>query len=150
MSFAASLGLMTKATKGGPTLVAPDHPPKIIHLVVGGAIDCADVPGLCDRLREELVDGHPEVVVFDVGAVGEPDLRTVDALARACLTARRDGCELRLSEASIELRELLELAGLAEALPCVEGSGLDGEGQSEGREEARGVEEERDAADAVP
>ncbi len=93
----------------------------MINLAVGGAIGCADVPALCDRVRAELVDGHSKVMVFDVGALEESDFGTVDALARACLTARRDGCELRLSEASVELRQLLELCGLAEALPCVEG-----------------------------
>lgn len=89
------------------------------------------------------------MVVFEVGALISPDLRTIDALARACLAARRDGCELRLSDASTELRELLDFCGLADAVPCVEGSGLEGEGQPERREEPRGVEEEGDPADPV-
>lgn len=150
MSFGASLGLMTEATKGGPTLVAPDHPPKMIHLVVGGAIDSADTPALCDRVRAELSHVHPDVVVLDVGALGEPDLGAIDALARARLAALRIGCELRLSDASAELRDLLHLAGLAEAVPCEERSGLESDRKPEGREEARGVEKERDAADLVP
>ena len=147
MSFGASPGLMTKATKGGPTLVAPDHPPKIMHVVVDGPIDSADITALCDRVRAELDHVQPDVVVVDVGALGDPDLGAIDALARACLAARRIGCELRLSDASAELRDLLELAGLAEAVPCVEGSALEADGKPEGWKEARGVEEERDPAD---
>ena len=145
MSFAAEPGLKIETTKGGLILVVPDHPPKRIRLVVDGA----DLPLLPDRVRVELGGGHADVVVFDVGALVSPDLWTIDALARACLAARRDGCDLRLSDASTELRELLEFAGLAEAVPCDEGSGLEAEGQPEGREEARGVEEERDPADPV-
>ena len=145
MSFAARTGLITKATKGGPPLVAPDHPPKKIRLVVDGA----DLPALSDRVRVELDDGHPDVVVFEVGGLISPDLWTIDALARARLIARRDGCELILADASVELRELLELAGLADAVPCEEGSALDAEGKPERGEESRGVEEEGDPADPV-
>ena len=113
-------------------------------------VDGAELPLLPDRVRVELQSGHADVVVFEVGALISPDVWTVDALARACLAARRDGCELRLSDASTELRELLDLCGLAQAVPCVEGSDLEGEGQPEGREEPRGVEEERDTADPIP
>jgi anti-anti-sigma regulatory factor len=144
--FRCRAGSEDRDRKGGLILVAPDHPLKRIRLVVDGT----DLPLLPDRVRVELDGGHADVVVFEVGALVSPDLRTIDALARACLTARRDGCELRLSDASTELRELLELAGLAQAVPCVEGSGLEGEGQPEGREEPRRVEEEGDPADPVP
>lgn len=115
----------------------------MIRLVVDGA----GLPALCDRVRVEIDDGHPDVVVFELGALISPDLRTVDALARARLIARRDGCELFLADAPAELRELLRFAGLEGAVPCVEGSGLESRRQPEGREEARGVEEERDPAD---
>ena len=40
------------------------------------------------------------------------DLATVDALARAALTARRAGARLRVLNASPQLRELIVLAGL--------------------------------------
>jgi hypothetical protein len=145
MSFAAETGLITEATKGGPALVVPGHPPKKIRLVVGGA----DLPTLSDRVRVELADGHADVVVFEVGTLVSPDLRTIDALARARLMARRDGCELFLADAPVELRELLELAGLAEAVPCEEVSTLDAEGKPELGEEPRGVEEKGDPADAI-
>jgi len=144
MSFALARGLRIETTKGGLHLVAPDHP-KSIRLVVDGI----ELPLLPDRVRVELRGGHADVVVFEVGALVSPDLRTIDALARACLAARRDGCELRLSDASTELRELLDLCGLEQAVPCVEGSGLEGEGHPERREEPRGVEEEGDPADPI-
>jgi len=105
---------------------------------------------LCARLRAELAGRHADVVVVEMGHVTDPDLGTIDALARARLLARRDGCDLRLADASIALRELVDLAGLAETLRCEEeGSGLESEGQAEGREEARGVQEERDPGDPV-
>ncbi len=143
MIFGAEPGLRIETTKGGLILVAPDHPPKRMRLVVDGA----DLPLLPDRVRVELSRGHADVVEFEVGALISPDLWTIDALAQACLAGRRDGCELRLSDASTELRELLDFCGLAQAVPCVAGSGLEGEGQPEGREEPRGVEEEGDPAD---
>ena len=117
--------------------------------MVEGSIDGADVPALCDRVRVELNGGRPDMVVLEVGALISPDLVTINALARARLIARRDGCELLLADASSELRDLLELAGLAEAVPCEEGSALDAERQPKGREEPRGVEEERDPPDLV-
>lgn len=129
--------------EGGPILVAPDNPPKKVRLVFDGA----DLPALCDRVRVELGHGHPDMVVFEMGALISPDLRTIDALARARLIARREGCELFLADASAALRELLQLAGLEDAVPCVEGSGLESGWQPEGGEEARGVEEEGDSTD---
>jgi hypothetical protein len=112
-------------------------------------VDDADLPALSGRLRVALDDGQPDVVVFEVGTLISPDLWTIDALARARLIARRDGCELFLADASAELRELLELAGLEGAVPCEEGSALDAKGEPEFGEEPRGVEEEGDPADAV-
>jgi ABC-type transporter Mla MlaB component len=58
----------------------------------------------------------PRTIVCDVGAVAEPDLGTIDTLARLQLTARREGCEIRLHDASNELRDLLVLVGLDDVL----------------------------------
>jgi hypothetical protein len=63
------------------------------------------------------------------------DLGTVDALARLRLAGKRLGFEVRLTPTE-ELLELLELAGLVEVL-----------WQPEEREEALGVEEERELGD---
>ena len=63
------------------------------------------------------------------------DLGTVDALARLQLAGRRLGFDVRLTPTE-ELLELLELCGLVEVL-----------WQPEEREEAFGVEEERQLGD---
>lgn len=47
-----------------------------------------------------------------------PDISVVEALARLQLAARRFGCSIRLHEPSVELRELLDLAGLADIIVC--------------------------------
>jgi STAS domain-containing protein len=91
----------------------------------------------------------PRRVVCDVSALAEPDLTTIDALARIALDAWRLGCQVQLRNASPELRELLALAGLADVVRCVAGSGVESRGETEEREELRGVEEERDPADAI-
>ena len=83
---------------------------------------------------------RPSEIVCDAGAL-PPDAESLDALARLCLHARREGLELRLRGASRELRDLLAFAGLAGVL------GLEPGGQAEQREERRGVEEERHPGD---
>lgn len=67
------------------------------------------------RLSRLLRAGR--VVTCDVAALTEPDLATVDALARLQLAAGRTGARLRLRAVPAALRELLELAGLAGLLP---------------------------------
>jgi hypothetical protein len=42
------------------------------------------------------------------------DLRTIDYLARLQLVAKAAGCEVRLSDLCPRVRELLDLAGLAD------------------------------------
>ena len=61
--------------------------------------------------------GAAPVAVLDVVATGlRADLAVVDCLARLQLAACRAGCELRLLDADPELRQLLDLVGLAEVL----------------------------------
>jgi anti-anti-sigma regulatory factor len=67
--------------------------------------------------------------------------RTLDALARLVLSARRRGLELRVVAAPPALRELVALAGLDDAL------GLEPERQPEEREEPLRVEEEGEVGD---
>jgi anti-anti-sigma regulatory factor len=74
-----------------------------------------------------------------------PGLATVDALARLALAARRLGGELRVRALPRDVRELVSLAGLADAL------GVEPGGEPEEREEPLRVEEEREVGDgAVP
>jgi anti-anti-sigma regulatory factor len=63
------------------------------------------------------------------------DIATVDALARLQLTARRLGWRLRLRNVSMELGELIELAGLTGVL------GVEPVGQPEEGEVTLDVEE---------
>jgi len=63
------------------------------------------------------------------------DIATVDALARLQLTARRLGWRLRLRNVSVELGELIELAGLTGVL------GVEPVGQPEEGEVTLDVEE---------
>jgi hypothetical protein len=63
-----------------------------------------------------------------------PDLDLIDALARLQLVAGRVGASIEVRTVSTELRELIELCGLAEAL------GLEVGRQSEGGEEL-GIQE---------
>ena len=82
---------------------------------VRGPIARADLPGLCDRICALLSAHGPGEVWCEVQGV-EADAVTVDALARLQLAAQRQGCRIRLENASGELRELVDLLGLTEVL----------------------------------
>ncbi len=65
-----------------------------------------------------LGDGR-EVAIARVAELGRPDLSAVDAIARLQLAARRQGWRIRLTGTCGELGELLDLAGLSEAVGLV-------------------------------
>ena len=88
------------------------------------------------------------VIVWDAAELTRPDLETVEALARLQLRARRRGFRLELRNVPADLLELLCLCGLADELG-LGGRCVDARGQPEHREEAGGVEEERDAGDPI-
>jgi ABC-type transporter Mla MlaB component len=113
------------------------------RLTLAAPLGLADVPALCDRAERLLKEGHDAELECDVAAVQDPDLATVEALARVELTAVRLGGGISLSGASVELLELLAFCGLPIELA------LEAEGQPEQREEARGIEEEGDPSDPV-
>ena len=71
------------------------------------------------------------------------DLGIVDALARLQLEARRSGYEVAVTDAPCELIELIELAGLSDALR------VEPLRQPEQREQRLGVEEERELPDSA-
>jgi ABC-type transporter Mla MlaB component len=83
---------------------------------IWGPIARDDLPGLCDRVCALLHERGPGVARCDVTGV-EPDAVTVDALARLQLAARGAGCQVRLVNASAELRELIAYMGLSGVLP---------------------------------
>lgn len=66
------------------------------------------------------------------------DLGIVDALARLQVAARRSGYEIAVTNVPCDLLELIDLAGLRDAL------GVEPLRQPEEREERLGVEEERE------
>ena len=58
---------------------------------------------------------EPTTLFIDAGGL-VANARTIDALARLALIARRHGCVPRLCHASADLRALIEFAGLGEVL----------------------------------
>ena len=89
---------------------------RALTFAVRGPISTADLPGLCDRVCALMHEGRPTEAVCDVRGV-EPTAATVDALCRLQLAAKRFGCQVRLSGASEDLRDLVEFMGLEDVLP---------------------------------
>lgn len=123
----------------GPHGLTDMQPDDTEVLVLGPAIDPDGVPGLCERLAERVRRGGAARVVCDVGAITEPDVAVVAALARLRLTARRLHCPMELHHVQPRLRELIAFAGLDEVLP-VRGYGVEPVRQAEQREQPGGVE----------
>jgi ABC-type transporter Mla MlaB component len=121
----------------------------MIDVVVGGPIAPSDVPELWERVRVLLELCDADVIVYDVAALVDPDAVTVDALARLQLAARRCGHRIRLRHACAELRDLLDLMGLADVVPCVDELSLERRREAEEWEPTRRVEEEGDAGDPI-
>jgi ABC-type transporter Mla MlaB component len=90
--------------------------PRTVAFAIRGPIAHADLPGLCDRVCALLQGTRPSIALCDVRSVAA-DAATVDALARLQLAARRNGCQVRLLNASDELRELVAFMGLRDVLP---------------------------------
>ena len=88
---------------------------------------------------------HRRRVGCDVAGLVHPDLHTVEALARLQLGLRRVGLQMELRHAGAELRGLIDLVGLAEALPLR----AEPWGEAEQQEQAGGVQEEGDPAQPV-
>ena len=81
-----------------------------------------------------------------MGALVHPDLGAVDALAKLQLVVRRTGHRIELLHAGPELRGLIVLVGLADVLPLHPEPGR----EAEQREQAAGVQEERDPGEPIP
>jgi ABC-type transporter Mla MlaB component len=90
--------------------------PQSVVFGIHGPITRADLPGLCSRVCALLSDAKASVAVCDVAGI-EPDAVTVDALCRLQLAAGRQRCQVRLRNASDELRELVAFMGLTDVLP---------------------------------
>ncbi|MDG4821462.1 STAS domain-containing protein [Asanoa sp. WMMD1127] len=83
-------------------------------LTLGPTIRRGEILGLCERLAEL---GRPVRVVVCVRAVTNPDMLTVEALARICLTARRHDCEVSVRGLDERLCQLIILTGLDCVVP---------------------------------
>jgi hypothetical protein len=82
-------------------------------------------------------------VPLDAAQLHAHDARLVNAVARCCLNARRNGATARVENLDPRMRELIRLCGLAGVL------GVEPRGKSEQGEESPGIEEERDVRDPV-
>jgi ABC-type transporter Mla MlaB component len=118
-----------------------------VSIVLGGPLAPAQVPTLWERVKT-LVEGRPALVECDVAAIRRADAEVVEALCRLQVAARRAGCRIVLRHPHGELRDLLELMGLSEVVPC--GSDLETRREPEQREPPPGIEEKRDAGDPIP
>lgn len=124
----------------------PPPGPRTVVLVVGGPITSGAVRGLCEQVRSLLISRRADLVTCDVAALAPADATAIEALARLQLTARRLGRAIRLRDAPDELRDLLTLTGLRDALPLCPGLSTQVHRQIEQREQVR-VDEEVDPAD---
>jgi ABC-type transporter Mla MlaB component len=113
---------------------------------IRGPLGRPDLPGLCARLRTSLERSRADVALCDLDDLVEPDLVSVDALARLELAARRMGCGVRLRAAPRELDGLLAFVGLERVIPRA-GLCVETRRQAEKREELLRVEEERELDD---
>ncbi|OLT19152.1 hypothetical protein BJF79_02485 [Actinomadura sp. CNU-125] len=86
-------------------------------LFLGPALTVADIEPLSARLRDMMVSPGATEVVCDLGALHDPDINTLEVLARLQLAARRLGGSVVLRAPGTALRELLVLTGLDGVLP---------------------------------
>lgn len=116
------MGSVDRPPTGAGEATSPDAPRaglprRTVVFVVDRPIAPDTVPALTAHVEATLRGSDADLVVCDVGGLGEVDVATVEALARCQVTARRLGHVIRLRHASPELRDLLSLLGLCEALP---------------------------------
>jgi ABC-type transporter Mla MlaB component len=89
---------------------------RTVTFAIWGPVRRDDLPGLCARVCALLERSDADVALCDVTGIA-PDAVTVDALARLQLGARRQGCTVRLQNATAELRALVAFMGLTDVLP---------------------------------
>lgn len=86
-------------------------------IVLRGCLERCDLDAVCERARALVAVTEGSIVICEVSELERPDVVAVDAIARLQLIARRFGRELRLRNASRELRDLIGLAGLEDVVP---------------------------------
>jgi ABC-type transporter Mla MlaB component len=90
------------------------HERSTVAFSIASPIERSDLPGLFSRVCQLLGSGAT-LALCDVSGA-DADAVTVDALARLQLVAHRNGCQVRLLNASHELRTLVAFMGLQEVL----------------------------------
>ncbi len=132
---------------------SPHRAPRID--IPGGPLPPPAIRDLCARADTEL-DHAPGTLVCDARRVDQPDLATVEAVARLALTARRRGRDVRIEGSPRGLVDLLDLCGLAGLIAREQArdrtggrTSVEAVRQSKQREEPLRVQEERDPGDPV-
>jgi|SRR5918995_5635825 ABC-type transporter Mla MlaB component len=138
------MATLEEGPDGGAETTRPLSGPGALDLIVTGPIARGDIERLCRGTREAFEASDAHLVVLDLAAIGDVDLVTIESLARLQLTVRRAGGWIRFRRAGQELHELVAMMGLTDILRVDTGSGVEARGKAEEREEAGGVEEERD------
>ena len=115
-------------------------------VVINGPLSRGRIATLCSEARRLFASGGVDIVVCDVGAMVEPDVMVIEALARLQLTARRAGGSIAVWQASGGLRDLLALVGFCDVVALCDNSRLGSRRQLEEREQPR-VEEGVDGGD---
>ena len=122
-------------------MTSPQPPPTGLLVIAGPIAGAEDVRRLCDQLQGVIRTSDARIVVCDVSAL-PATARTIEALARLQLTARRLQRRIHLQRASREL--LLDFVGLAGVVSAIAGQR---ERQAEHREHPLDVEEAVDRRD---
>jgi hypothetical protein len=91
-------------------------------VVIDGRLSRGRIAALCREARRLLASGQDDLVMCDVGAVVEPDVMVIEAIARLQLTARRAGGSIGVWRASGRLRDLLALVGLCDVVAVCDDS----------------------------
>ena len=90
--------------------------PAVARVVVVGEVDLATAAVLRGRLLSVLQDRNPAVVDVDLAGVTFLDCTGIGALVAGYNTARRSGCQLRVSHPQPIVGRVLELTGLLSVL----------------------------------
>jgi hypothetical protein len=138
--------MISRPTDSQHTMRPPRPPPdaRTILVSVPSPVARSGIPELCARLRFALETNPASLVICDATGIDEPDVPTVEALARLQLTAMRLGCGFLLRDPRVELTDLLDLTGLAGVIRAEDRLSLEPRRKAEHREQPGGVQEERD------
>ncbi len=93
-----------------------DKPP-FVTVQICPPVTREDAARLHEQLRLVLSDAADTAVICDVGTITDPDMVTVEVLARMQVSAKDLGFSLQIRHAGAMLLELLELTGLRDYLP---------------------------------